>query len=145
MASLQNTSILGTLSYYRTENAQTANYILALSDHGRVVSFSGALGQTVTVPNDSTVNFPVGAVVYINKVGSGTVTLAAAGGVSLSKTGNLGSSEELYIRKRAANTWIVVDIPKNPSATTSGTVSQSSTGAYTVQTFTGAGSLTVQA
>lgn len=143
MATLQNTEVQGTLQYRRTENSQSASYILALTDHNRVVSFGGALTQTVTIPNDSTVNFPIGAVVYINKVGSGTVTITAAGGVTINKTGNLASFEELYVRKRAANTWILVDTNKNPSASTSGgTVTQGVAGAYTVQTFT-AGSSTL--
>ena len=115
MAQLQPTVVDGTLNSLVTENSKTGSHTLALADRDKVVSFSGAGAQVVTVPNDNSVNFPVGSIVYINRVGTGTVELAAAAGVNLGKTGTFAVNEEIYLRKRAANTWMVIDSPRNLS------------------------------
>lgn len=141
MAQLQPTDVSGTLTSLRTENVKTGSHTLALEDRDRVVAFTGAGAQTVTVPNDATVNFPVGSVVYIGRYGAGSVTLAAGAGVNVSKTGTFSTNEEIYIRKRAANTWIVVDSPKDLSAS-GGSVSAAS--GYTIHSFTsGSSSLSI--
>lgn len=127
-------TVNGTWRSLLTESGKSASYTLAVADQDTVVSFSGSGSQTVTVPLDSTANFPVGAIVYINRVGSGTLTLAAEGGVSLTRTGTFSTNEEIYVRKRAANSWIVVDAPQLASAT-GGTIS--AVGGYrNVHTYT---------
>ena len=125
--------IVGTITSLRQENVKTANHTLALADRDRVVAFNGTSSQTVTLPQDSEVAFPIGSVVYIARVNTGTVTLAAGTGASANKTGSFGLSEELYVRKRAANTWFVVDVAKSLSAT-GGALSSSS--GYTIHTYT---------
>ena len=139
MAQLQATTVNGTLNSLRTENVQTGNYTLALGDRDRVVAMNNTINATVTIPNDSTVNFPVGSLVYITRLNSGTVTLAAAGGVNISVQGNLAQAEELLVRKRAANTWIVIDVPRSPP-TSGGT--QTFSGGFTIHTFTTVGTST---
>jgi hypothetical protein len=133
MANLQATDVNGTLTSLRTENTKTADHTLALADRDRVVAFTGSSAQTCTVPPDSSVNFPIGSVVYIARFGSGGVTLAAGSGVNLSKTGTFSENEEMYIRKRAANTWVVIDSPKNLSG--DGGVLSVAAG-YNIHTFT---------
>jgi hypothetical protein len=127
----------GVLSGLVTENIQTSNYTITISDRGRAVVFNNSSAVTVTIPADSAQNFPIGSVVYITKVSTGSLTLAGAPGVTISKSGNLGTGEELYVRKRAANTWIVVAAPTNPTGT-GGSISNS--GIYTVHQFTSPGS-----
>jgi hypothetical protein len=107
----------GTLNSLRLENIKSSSHTLELADRDRVVAFNGGGSQTVTVPPDSSVAFPVGSVVYINRIGAGTLALAAGAGVTLSKTGGFGNNEEIYCRKRDANNWIVIDSPKSLSAT----------------------------
>jgi len=130
-------NVNGRVKSLRTENIQTTSYTLALSDQDGVVAMNNSGNESVTVPNDSTIDFPVGSIVYINKVGSGDVALQGAGGVNLTRTGNLAQNEELYVRKRAANSWIVVDVPTNPSGN-GGTVAQA--GAFRVHSYTSTGS-----
>lgn len=142
MAQLQATNVAGTLTALRTENEKTSNHTLELIDRDRVVAMNSASNLTVTVPNDSSVNFPAGSVVYIVRLGSGSVTLAAAGGVTLSKTGTFGPGEELYVRKRAANNWIVVDSPVDPPVT-GGTESEENGIGVNFFTGTGANNLTI--
>jgi hypothetical protein len=122
------------------ENVKTANHTAQIADLGKVIAMNNTSAATVTIPNDSTTNFPIGSIVRICKIGSGGVTLAAAGGVTLSKVGTFGDFEELYIRKRAANTWIVVDSPAR-LAGAGGTFSVA--GGYNIFTFTSNGTFTL--
>jgi hypothetical protein len=68
---------------------------------------------TVTIPADAAVNFPVGSTLVITRIGSAALSLAAAGGVTVSAggTGNLALGETVSLRKRAANNWIVNQRP----------------------------------
>ena len=142
MAQLQATTVNGTLNALKTENTTTASKSLALADRDRVVACTNTSAITITVPTDASVNFPVGSVVNVARLGSGTVTLAGAGGVTLSKTGTFGPNEEIIIRKRSANNWLVIERPYNLSGTGGavGTVGFSTTHTYTA---TGAGTFTV--
>lgn len=94
-------------------NTQAGNYILRLSDNGRPVEMNSASANTLTVPNDGTVNFPIGAYIpAIIQLGTGQTSIAAASGVTLlSKGGNLKlmsqySAATLY--KRAVNAWVLI-------------------------------------
>lgn len=133
MANLQATTVDGVLVSLRTENITTQSKNLQLADRDKVVACNNTTTINITIPSDSTVNFPIGSVVYIAKVNTGTVNLVADGGVTVNRTGELAPDEELYCRKRASNNWIVVDQPYLVTAT-GGT--ESTTGAYTVHTFT---------
>jgi hypothetical protein len=107
-----NLSINGSLIEARFENLQTTSYTLALTDNGDVVAMNNSAAAVVTVPPNSIAPFPIGAVVYICRVGTGAVTLAAGSGVTLTRTGSFTANEEIYIRKRGTDSWIVVDSPR---------------------------------
>jgi hypothetical protein len=142
MAQLQATAVNGTLSALREEVTTTASRTLTLSDQDKVVTCTNSSAITITVPANTTVAFPIGSVVYVAKVNTGTVTLAAEGGVTLSRTGTLGNNEELYIRKRDTNNWIVIDRPY-PLTGAGGTITP--TGNFSSHTFTsGSSTFTVQ-
>jgi len=141
MAELQPTTVDGTLNSLRSENVQTSSYTLSINDRDRVVAMNNTSNVTVTVPNDSAVNFPIGSIVYINRINSGSVTLAAASGVTLGRTGNLASFEEIYVRKRDDNFWMVIDVTRAPTVT-GGTESDS--GGFKINTFTSSGTLSIE-
>lgn len=135
----------GTVRALREEVNYTASHTLALTDQDKVVTMNNPTSATLTIPADSTANFPVGAVVYIYRTATAdTVTIAAEGGVTLNKTGTVATYEEFYVRKRAANEWNIVDVPKNLSATQTGGTPSSASG-YSIFTFTstGGGTLSV--
>lgn len=132
MAQLQATTIAGVLTDLRTENTTTVSRSLTLDDRNKVVACTNTSNITITVPNDTTTLFPIGSVVFIARISTGAVTLDAAAGVTLTKAGSIGTGEELYCRKRAANTWVVVDQPGSPTFT-GGT--QNIDGAFTVIRF----------
>jgi hypothetical protein len=119
-----------------TENTYTASHSVALADRSKVINMNNAASATLTVEPDVTTNFPIGSVVYINRTGTGNVTLANGSGVTLTRTGNFAQNEEIYIRKRAADSWIVVDTPTALEAS-GGSISAS--GGYNVHTFTNPG------
>jgi len=139
MAQLQATTVNGTLNSLRTENIQTGNYTLQLADRDRVVAMNNSTAATVTIPNDSTVNFPIGSLVYIARINSGDVTLAVASGATVTAVGPFATSEEMCVRKRAANTWIVIDVPRPPG--TSGGVISTASG-FRIHTYTPVGNST---
>lgn len=128
----------GTVNALRTENSKSADYTLALVDRDKVVSFTSASAQTVTVPPNSSVAFPTGSIVYMNRIGSGTLALAAGAGVTLSKVGSFASNEEIVIRKRDTNSWIVIDSPRLMTATGGSLLT---TGGYNIHTFASSASL----
>ena len=133
--------IVGTITSLRTENVKTADHTLALADRDKVVAFNGTSAQVVTLPQDSSVAFPIGSVVYISRVNTGSLSIVAGAGASASQTGSFGSGEELYVRKRAANTWTVVAGTTAITATGGAYVIF---GAYKHHTYTsGSGSLVV--
>lgn len=125
--------VVGTVTTLRQENVKTADHTLALIDRDRIVAFNGTGAQTVTLPQDSAVAFPIGSVVYIARVNTGSVSLVAGAGATANKTGSFGNNEELYVRKRAANTWFVVDVAKTLTAT-GGATSPTAAG-YSTFTF----------
>jgi hypothetical protein len=126
----------------RQDNPQGSSYTLALTDRNKVVAFNGAGAQTVTIPVESSIDFPIGSVVYIARIGSGSLTLAGAVGVTVSKTGTFALNEEIAVRKRASNSWIVIDSER--SLTGSGGTTTTPTGFSLHQfTTTGADTFTV--
>lgn len=133
MAQLQASSVNGTITSLRLDNEKTGNHTLELADRDRVVAFTGSSPQTVTIPTDASVNFPIGSVIYLGRYGAGSLTLAAQGGVTVSKIGTFSPNEEMYIRKRASNNWIVIDSPKNLSGT-GGAISAAD--GFTIHSFT---------
>ena len=95
------------------QNEQTGTtYTLALTDDGKVVEMNNASANTLTVPPNSSVAFPVGAQILVLQTGAGQTTLAAGAGVTInSKDGNLKLSAQwcaATLIKRATDTWVVV-------------------------------------
>ena len=94
-------------------NAQTGTtYTLALTDDGKVVEMNNASANTLTVPPNSSVAFPVGSQILVLQTGAGQTTLVAGAGVTVnSKDGNLKLSAQwcaATLIKRATDVWVVV-------------------------------------
>lgn len=92
-------------------NIRTANYTLALSDAGKAVEMDSTTAKTITIPPNSSVAFPVGTVIEVVRIGTGTVTLAAGSGVTLLSPLGFLNIQDQYgtagLRKRATNEWII--------------------------------------
>lgn len=101
------------VAWWLEVNAQTGTtYTLVLTDAWKVVTLSNASAITLTVPLNSSVAFPVWAVINLEQHWAWQVTVAGAWWVTInSKSGNLkltGQYSGAYLRKTATDTWILI-------------------------------------
>jgi len=92
-------------------NAQVASYTLVLADKDKIVEMSNASANTLTVPLNATVAYPVGTQINIIQTGAGQTTVAATGGVTINSTPGLkirAQWSSATLIKRATNTWVLV-------------------------------------
>jgi hypothetical protein len=95
---------------YTTYTANTKT--LALTDNGYYTRCSNTTLITITIPNNSTVAFPLGSEMVFFQAGSGNVLFANAAGVTLnSKESNknlTGQYSAATLKKIATNTWDLI-------------------------------------
>lgn len=96
-----------------TINAQTGTtYTLVLTDGGKMITSSNGSAQTITVPPNSSVAFPVGTQIIVQNLGSANATLAQGSGVTIqSKDSNKeidGQYASAALIKTATNTWSLI-------------------------------------
>lgn len=92
-----------------TANRQTASYTLVLSDAGKVIEMNVAGANTLTVPTNASVAFPVGTVVAVWQYGAGQTTIAGPS-VTLRAPDGLVLGEQYAaasLRKVATDEWEV--------------------------------------
>lgn len=93
-----------------TTNTQTASYVLVLTDAGVMVEMNVASGNTLTVPPNSSVPFPVGTVIGWRQYGAGQITLTPGSGVTIRASGSKLKSAAQYsegaFTKRATDEWV---------------------------------------
>jgi hypothetical protein len=84
---------------------------LALIDQFSFQSCSNAATQTITIPLNSSVAFPIGTTIELSQQGAGQVVMAATGGVTLNSV--VGTSPKSFaqyspfsIKKVATDSWI---------------------------------------
>ena len=74
----------------------TGNSTIALSDAGKHYYSTLATSNTLTIANNTTVSFAIGAAISLVNQGTGTITIAQGGGVSLYLAGsNTASNKSL--------------------------------------------------
>ncbi len=102
-----------TLEFSTKVNTETGTtYTLALTDTDGIVEMNNGSDNTLTIPLNSVVPFPIGTIISITQLGAGTTTVAGATSVTLNGvsagSGDLNeqfSGVSLY--KRLTDTWIV--------------------------------------
>jgi hypothetical protein len=72
------------------------NYTLLLEDAGSVIIFDSSSNLTLTVPNNTSANYPIGTEIAVVRNGNGDVTIVPASGVTLSSEGNKTKIKEVY-------------------------------------------------
>jgi len=98
---------------YPLFNAQTGTtYTLVLADDAKVVTMSNTAANTLTVPTNATVAFPVGTQITVVSINTGQTSIAAASGVTINSA---GSALKLRVRyssctliKTATDTWLLI-------------------------------------
>lgn len=92
-------------------NTQTTNYTLALFDQDGRVEMNLAGANTLTVPTNATVAFPIGTEVRIVQIGAGATTISGAGGVTVDNAGVVGGQwKSVMLYKRATNEWVQTNV-----------------------------------
>jgi hypothetical protein len=92
-------------------NAQAASYTLVLGDADKIVEMGVATANTLTVPNNDTVAYPVGTEITILQTSTGQTTLTPAGGVTINATPGLKLRAQwasATIIKRSTNVWVAI-------------------------------------
>lgn len=88
----------------------TTPYTLALSDLAKLVLVNGSTGMTVTIPTEANVAFTTGDRIDVTRYGSGSVTFAAQGTVTLRYTpgANLRAQySTATLTKIGTNEWLI--------------------------------------
>jgi hypothetical protein len=92
-------------------NAQTGTtYTLVLTDAGKQVTTSNASGVALTIPLNSSVAFAIGVRIQVLNLGAGVLTVAGAGGVTVSApNGDFTFTQysALILYKTGTDTWVV--------------------------------------
>ena len=93
-------------------NRQTDSYTLALTDAAKAVEMNKATANNLTVPQNSSVAFPVDTVVEVFQYGAGQTTFVADTNVTIRSSGGklklTGQYSGASLRKIATNEWALV-------------------------------------
>lgn len=109
----ENSSSRNLVGFNSTINAQVGTtYTLVYNDLGKVVELNNSSSITVTVPADTTGSFNIGDRVDLLQTGTGQVSIAHAGGVTLNSHDTQRKLTGIWaaatLIKRAANSWVLV-------------------------------------
>lgn len=102
-------SILRAYTLTSSENVQTGtSYTLVLTDAFKLVTMNNASANTLTVPPNSSVAFPIGVRIDVGQDGAGQTTVAAGSGVTIRTPETLKIRKQwgkATLIKRDTNTW----------------------------------------
>jgi hypothetical protein len=91
---------------------KTASYTLSLSDKNKMIEVNSSSATTITVPTNSTAEFPIGSQISILQTNTGQVTVApVSGAVTVNATPGLklrAQWSSATLIKRAENVWVLV-------------------------------------
>jgi hypothetical protein len=96
-------------------NNKTASYTLVLTDQSKIIEVNSSSAATVTIPLDSSVNFPVGTYIVVMQTGTGQVSVD--GMISIDGSVIVNANPGLKLRaqwsmmsliKRGTNLWVAV-------------------------------------
>lgn len=93
-------------------NAQTGtSYTLVLGDRAKTITMSNAAANTLTIPLNSAVAFPIGTAVIVRQLGAGVTSVAAATGVTLDgvSAGSADASAQykaIILTKIGTDAWV---------------------------------------
>jgi hypothetical protein len=73
-------------SFFST-NRRPSTYTLVLSDSGKLVEMSATTGNTLIIPLNATVPFPVVTQILVSQYGTGQTTISGTTGVTIRSTG----------------------------------------------------------
>lgn len=100
------------LGQVRSINTQYDSYTLVLTDKGKIIEMYKGSANTLTIPLNASVAFPVNTRIDIVQFGAGQTTVVAESGVTIrSVAGNLKLSNQYSaatLYKRGPDEWVLV-------------------------------------
>lgn len=103
--------VQGNVVYHIAINNQTTSYTLVLADDGKFIEVLSSSAVNVTIPLESSVNFPIGTQITVLQTGTGQITFVPTSGVTLNGNPGVktrGQWTAATLIKRAADTWVVL-------------------------------------
>jgi hypothetical protein len=118
------------------QNIQSSNYTLVLGDAGKQIYSANTGAQTITIPTNSSVAFPIGTIITLFNMGTSTITLSVSG-VSVYQIGSttavaspkIASGVPVQLVKTDTNAWNIL----------TGTLTTSTTASYLIAAGGGSG------
>lgn len=103
-----------------------ASKTFGLTDANTIQDCSNSSAQTLTIPTNASVAFPVNTVIQIEQNGTGIVTITGAAtvtvnGVSVGSVSLQGQFTAIYLRQESANVWYAEGISNTAQSTLNGT------------------------
>ena len=93
-------------------NSQTGTaYTAALTDNNKIITLDNSSAITLTVPLNSSVAFPTGAMVNFMQLGAGEVSVTGASGVSVSSPNGYKTRAQYSLAtviKLSTNSWVLI-------------------------------------
>ncbi len=104
--------VQGLLTNYNVYNTQTSSYTLVLSDASKIIEMNVGSANTVTIPTNASVAFPIGTEITVLQYGGGVTSIAVASGVTIVSKDNANIIANRYtgvtLVKRATNEWYLI-------------------------------------
>lgn len=108
-----NIAITGTIQSQAAINAQTGTtYTLVLTDGGKEVTMDNGSPNTLTIPAEATIAFPIGTQIAVRQIGAGVTTVdgdtgVTVNGVSAGGAAILAQYQGVALLKVDSDTWIM--------------------------------------
>lgn len=91
-------------------NARVASYTLVLTDQSKVIEINNGSANTLTIPPNSSVAFPIGTYILFIQTGAGQTTITPGAGVTINSTPGLKLRAQwsmATLLKRGTDSWVV--------------------------------------
>jgi hypothetical protein len=94
------------------ERKTNISYTLILIDAGKVIEMNSGTPETVTIPPNSSVAFPIGTQIVIVRLGAGAVTIVEGTGVTTRSDGDKAKIKSQYsscvLIKHETDEWYIL-------------------------------------
>lgn len=90
-------------------NTQTASYTLMIGDANMTIEMNVGTANTLTIPPNSSVAFPISTVINVTQLGAGQTTVTAGVGVTIRNKNGLKTSGQYALGtlyKRGTDEWV---------------------------------------
>lgn len=94
-----------------TIHEKVASYTLVLTDNGKMIELNVATANTVTIPPNSSVAFPIGTQITVLQTNTGQTTVTPGAAVTVNATPGLklrARWSSVTLIKRATDTWVAI-------------------------------------